>query len=242
MNEPLIHNLDFQGIDKKVSFSEKRTDSMFESSWLRIQESFENMRKDETIDEEKEVKDFLTKKKKKKDKNKKGKNIEFQDKLSSADIKDWKEQKLHIASFMEYLKTLFKEEKSEDLIYSFGNHLEIPNSISCDISHLEENDHKFQKMDITLKNNIDNYGNIMADYYIKKVRNSFLIKGLTNEEVERRKSEYGLNELPEKKKTPEIIKYLKEITNVFSNLLWIAAILAFIGYSLDTSDKSNVSS
>ena len=178
MNEPLIHNLDFQDINKKLSISEIKHESIFESSWLRIQESFENLRKDKSLEEEKEVKDFLTKKKKKKEKNKKGKNIEFRDKLSSADIKDWKEQKLHIASFMEYLKTLFKEAKSEDLNYSFGNYLDIPNSISCDIGLFEENDHKFHKMDITLKNNIDNYGNMMADYYIKKVKTSFSNKGI----------------------------------------------------------------
>jgi len=81
---------------------------------------------------------------------------------------------------MEYLKTLFKEANSEDLNYSYGSYQEIPNTIDCEINLFEENDHKFQNMDITLKNNIDNYGNMMAEYYIKKVKTRFSNKGINN--------------------------------------------------------------
>lgn len=237
MNEPLINNpSDDDNLRKKLFKSEINKSSIFETSWLKIQESFENLHKDESEDDE--IKDFV-KKKNKKSKNKKGKENDFRDKIASADIKDWKEQRLHMTSFMEYLKSLFRDQKSDDIYYTFGQHLEIPEEISIGIAHFEENDVKFQKMDETLKASIETYGNQMAEYYIKRVLSN-KIQGLTHDEVERRKAEYGPNQLPEKKKTPEIIKYLREITNVFSNLLWIAAVLAFIGYGLDSSDKSNV--
>ena len=55
-----------------------------------------------------------------------------------------------------------------------------------------------------------------------------------------RQRTYGPNALPEPKKTPAVLKYLLEISSVFSILLWIAAILSFIAYSLNTDDLSNM--
>ena len=46
--------------------------------------------------------------------------------------------------------------------------------------------------------------------------------------------------LPEKIKKSEILKYLHEITNIFSNMLWVAGILAFVGFGLTPNDPSNV--
>jgi magnesium-transporting ATPase (P-type) len=63
---------------------------------------------------------------------------------------------------------------------------------------------------------------------------------LNDDEVKKRQARDGPNKLPDKKKVPEIVKFVLEITNVFSLLLWAAALLSFIGYALDTSDPSNV--
>jgi len=52
--------------------------------------------------------------------------------------------------------------------------------------------------------------------------------------------EHGPNKLPEKEKVPEIVKFLREITNLFSLLMWGACALSFLGYGLAPSDMSNV--
>lgn len=72
----------------------------------------------------------------------------------------------------------------------------------------------------------------MMEYYLNN--------GLSEEEVTMRREAEGPNKLPERKKTPEIIKFLVEITNLFAILLWIAAVLSFIGYGLAPEDKSNL--
>lgn len=59
-------------------------------------------------------------------------------------------------------------------------------------------------------------------------------------EVKKRQERDGMNKLPEKKKTPEIIKFLREISNMFAILLWVAAALSFLGYGLVPIDPSNV--
>ena len=64
---------------------------------------------------------------------------------------------------------------------------------------------------------------------------------MSYKEVEARQKKFGKNKLPEKKKTHWIILIFHEMTNLFANLLWAAAALAFLGFGLDTSDTSNVS-
>ena len=59
-------------------------------------------------------------------------------------------------------------------------------------------------------------------------------------EVDAKQKRFGKNKLPEKKKTHWIILLFNEMTNLFANLLWSAAALAFLGYGLDTTDSSNV--
>ncbi len=63
---------------------------------------------------------------------------------------------------------------------------------------------------------------------------------MTEQEAQLRRSVEGSNQLPTKKVVPDCIKFLREITNVFSNLLWGAAILSFIGFGLSPDDKSNL--
>ncbi len=83
-----------------------------------------------------------------------------------------------------------------------------------------------------MKKRIEDFGSLMQAAYLKN--------GLTNEEVKLRRTIDGPNVLPEKKKTSEWIKYLHELSNIFSLLLWGASILALIGYGLAPSDLSNL--
>ncbi|WP_034550642.1 cation-transporting P-type ATPase [Carnobacterium funditum] len=59
--------------------------------------------------------------------------------------------------------------------------------------------------------------------------------GLTLEEVEKRKEEYGLNELPEKKGIPEWLKFLKHFNDVLIYILLFAAVVTLVlGHYVDT--------
>lgn len=64
--------------------------------------------------------------------------------------------------------------------------------------------------------------------------------GITEEQVTAARKKYGLNMLKEVKETLWIIKLLKEMSGVFSILLWVGAALCFIAYGLYTTDPSNV--
>jgi sodium/potassium-transporting ATPase subunit alpha len=48
----------------------------------------------------------------------------------------------------------------------------------------------------------------------------------------KRNLEEGDNKLPEKKKTPGWIRFLKEITNWFAIMLWVGSILCIVIYIL----------
>lgn len=68
-----------------------------------------------------------------------------------------------------------------------------------------------------------------------------LERGLSAAERARRLDMYGKNMLTPPKGTPEIIKFLKEMSGFFSILLWVGAILSFIGYAIDEDkDQSNL--
>jgi sodium/potassium-transporting ATPase subunit alpha len=99
---------------------------------------------------------------------------------------------------------------------------------------LEEDDPvlRSEKMTEELKKNLDAYGEAMQTDYLGH--------GLSKPEVTLRREFYGPNKLPEKKKIPDIIKILLEMSNVFSILLWIAAALSFIGYGLAPEDMGNI--
>lgn len=64
-------------------------------------------------------------------------------------------------------------------------------------------------------------------------------KGLTIGALGKAKQEFGLNQLSEKKKTPEIIKFLKQFKNFFSILLLIGSILSFVSDVIVPNQGSN---
>lgn len=54
-------------------------------------------------------------------------------------------------------------------------------------------------------------------------------EGLSESEARKRLLSFGTNEIKEKRKTPLYIRFLKQFTNFFAILLWIAAGLSFLG-------------
>lgn len=54
--------------------------------------------------------------------------------------------------------------------------------------------------------------------------------GLTSEQAIKRNAEEGDNKLPEKKKEPGWLRFLKEITNWFAIMLWVGSILCIVIY------------
>ncbi|KAH3762598.1 sodium/potassium-transporting ATPase subunit alpha [Pelomyxa schiedti] len=65
-------------------------------------------------------------------------------------------------------------------------------------------------------------------------------KGLSKGEAELRLQRDGPNSITPPRKTPEIIKFLKQMVGWFSLLLWSGSILSAVGYILDSSDQSNL--
>lgn len=59
-------------------------------------------------------------------------------------------------------------------------------------------------------------------------------------QVQRLKQEFGSNK-PSLRHTPEIFKYLSEYGGLFPTLMWLGAMIAFIGYSTNTASLTNVS-
>jgi len=58
------------------------------------------------------------------------------------------------------------------------------------------------------------------------------IKGLSVEQSEILREEYGLNQLTPAAKKSELVKFCEQLTGFFSLLLWAGGILCFIGYGL----------
>ena len=54
--------------------------------------------------------------------------------------------------------------------------------------------------------------------------------GLSSEMALKRNAEEGDNKLPEKKKEPAWIRFLREITNWFAIMLWVGSILCIVIY------------
>ena len=69
---------------------------------------------------------------------------------------------------------------------------------------------------------------------------STMTEGLSSADAERRHAEQGDNTLTQKAASPWYTKLIAEFTSFFSLMLWIGAILCFIAYGLDPTDKSNV--
>ena len=57
--------------------------------------------------------------------------------------------------------------------------------------------------------------------------------GLTTKQAKTGNAEYGLNQLTPPAKTPEWIKFIKNLFTGFSLLLWAAAILSFMAFGME---------
>ncbi|ETI51141.1 hypothetical protein F442_05509 [Phytophthora nicotianae P10297] len=65
------------------------------------------------------------------------------------------------------------------------------------------------------------------------------VNGMTQHDVQGRLESEGLNRLTPPKQTPEIIKYIRELTGLFSLLLWVGGALCIIIYGLQ-GDPNNL--
>uniref|UniRef100_H3G603 Cation-transporting P-type ATPase N-terminal domain-containing protein n=1 Tax=Phytophthora ramorum TaxID=164328 RepID=H3G603_PHYRM len=65
------------------------------------------------------------------------------------------------------------------------------------------------------------------------------VNGMTNHDVQGRLESEGLNRLTPPKQTPEIVKYIRELTGLFSLLLWVGGALCIIIYGLQ-GDPNNL--
>ncbi|OWZ11191.1 Sodium/potassium-transporting ATPase subunit alpha [Phytophthora megakarya] len=65
------------------------------------------------------------------------------------------------------------------------------------------------------------------------------VNGMTQHDVQGRLESEGLNRLTPPKQTPEIVKYIRELTGLFSMLLWIGGALCLIIYGLQ-GDPNNL--
>lgn len=68
-----------------------------------------------------------------------------------------------------------------------------------------------------------------------------LVDGMKENEATAKNQQYGDNRLSEKKKTPLWIKFIHELLQPFSVLLWIAALLCFILYGVNPSAQGALS-
>ena len=162
--------------------------------------------------------------------NKKGKAEGVNDKIKSAGVGDWFEQKLHKLSFLELQRSLFLDKSK--IKKTFGD-------VTVDKNNFpDDNILEFEDGNLP-KHLTQEQLNYIQEISLELEQN-YLNNGLSKEEAELRQKTYGPNSLPEKKKTPGIILFLEEITSTFSLLLWIAAALSFLAYGLSPVEKSNL--
>ena len=180
-------------------------------------------------DQEEREKDPYDKKFERYRSGKKGKSDGLNDKIKGAGVGDWKDQKLTKLSFFENMRKLFLDKNQISKTFPTVN-IDY-NIIPEKILELEEG-----ALPKNLSNNQIEYINQKGN----DLEREYLENGLSKEEVELRQKTYGPNALPEPKKIPGIVKYIMEITSVFSILLWIAAILSFVAYALNSEDLSNM--
>jgi magnesium-transporting ATPase (P-type) len=136
------------------------------------------------------------------------------------------------AAFFEQFKDIFINHEDADKIYTSDKSKIMNDKEAAHFKTFTYNSKEFKDIAQKSKDEIKAYGDKLSDLYLNS--------GLTDAEVLARRERDGFNKLPEKKKTPEIIKFLSEIFSLFSNLLWLAGILAFIGFALTPYDLSNV--
>lgn len=63
----------------------------------------------------------------------------------------------------------------------------------------------------------------------------YFLQGLTTDAARRVLQRDGPNALTPPKKTPEWVKFCKQLFGGFAMLLWVGAILCFIAYSIQTT-------
>jgi len=56
--------------------------------------------------------------------------------------------------------------------------------------------------------------------------------GISTVEAQNRQKEFGMNKLPEGKRVPPWLLFLKELTNWFAIMLWVGSALCILGYFL----------
>ena len=153
------------------------------------------------------------------------------DKISTANIMDWKDHRWITSSFFLNYKRSFKDQG--EIKATYGKFTETPDYISIEAEDFMEDSPEYTKLNDKdkLRKSIDEYGNILQDQYLKK--------GLSHKEVEIRREIDGPNKMPDKKKTPWYILLIHELTSIFSILLWVGGALAMVGYGLTPDDKSN---
>ena len=81
----------------------------------------------------------------------------------------------------------------------------------------------------------------MNQFHAKTIEESFIQlqsspQGLSQEEALRRNKQYGINELPEKRKILPIFLYLKQFNSLLIYILLIAAVISFaVNHVLDAT-------
>jgi sodium/potassium-transporting ATPase subunit alpha len=204
-----------------IQFLQTRAKSYASYAWAQMKEDEERAKKSKE-----EMSDLA-----KKAPNSKGKSDNLESKVKKANIGDWLEHKLIPASYFELLKNRF-DRNGPEISKTFGEFTPTPKDFPKDWNLLEENDPNMKSFSPHDRERIMKYGTDLQKAYINT--------GLSKAEVARRRMIDGPNRLPEKPKTPGIIKFLEEISSVFACLMWIGAALAFIGYGLAPSDMSNL--
>lgn len=162
-------------------------------------------------------------------KNMKGKES-LSDKISGANVGNWRDHKWIPAAFFENSKQSFKIPSEINNVYE--NYTDTPNDLPKDLADLSEEQNSYQNLREEDKKRLKVYGG--------EVQNQYLKAGLTSAEVDKRREEDGPNKLPDKKKTHWTVLLFHELTSVFSLLLWAAGILAIIAYILAPEDASNL--
>lgn len=223
---PLIYNpLNIPNINLMTTNLDnlsKQHGTKFHSQWLKIKSDYEKGGIKEK-GAQAEVEDFTIKK------NMKGKES-LSDKISSANIGEWKDHRWIPSAFFENNKKAFQLESEIGKV--FGKYEKTPDFFMKDYMDFTFDNKTFQKIDESIKKKLTEYGN--------EVQNKYLEFGLTKDEVEKKREVDGPNKLPEKKKTHWSILLFEEMTTVFSLLLWAGGILALVAFLLSTYDTSNL--
>lgn len=125
----------------------------------------------------------------------------------------------------------FKDEKNIDHTYKTIGHP--PSKVNFnELKGYTLDDPSYKQLSHEAREEVEEYGT--------SLKNSYIHNGLPHDEVKLRQTADGKNQLPEKEKVPGIVKFLIELSSVFSLLLFFGAVLAFIGYGLSPDDQSNV--